>query len=65
VKHFEIWIYFLLAAFGIYVGAASRDFYPGRLGRNATGKPLPRWFGRLWCFGFAVVMLYLGIRGLR
>jgi hypothetical protein len=62
VKHFEKWIYFLMAAFGIYVGAMGRDFYPGRLGRSATGKALPRWFGRLWFFGFAVIMLYLGIK---
>ncbi len=65
MKHLETWVYFLMAAVGIYGGIFGEEFYPGRLGRNAAGKPWPKWFGRLWFFGFAVIMLYLGIRGLR
>ena len=65
MKHFETWIYFLMGAFGIYGSVAGEEFYPGRLGRNATGTPLPKWFGRLWFFSFAAIMVYLGIRGLR
>jgi len=55
-------IYFLMAAFAVYFGATSESFYPGRLGRNSNGKPVPKWFGRLWFFGFAVIALYMGIK---
>jgi len=60
-----IFITLLMAAFSIYVGFAAQSFHPGRLGRHATGKPLPRWFGRLWFLGFAAVLLYLAVRQLR
>jgi hypothetical protein len=54
-----------MAAFAIYVGFTAENFFPGKLGRNSTGKPLPKWFGRLWFFAFAAVAVYMGIRGLR
>jgi amino acid transporter len=64
-RHFESIICFLMAAFGTFFGVTSGEFRPGALGRNSTGKPLPIWFGRMWFLGFAAIMLYLGIRGLR
>jgi hypothetical protein len=48
MKHLKTWIYFLMAAFGISGGVVGKDFYPGRLGRTATSKPWPKWFGRLF-----------------
>lgn len=58
-------ICFLMAAFGVYGGVTGKVFYPGRLGRKATGKPIPTWLGRLWFFGFAAVAFYVGLKGLR
>jgi hypothetical protein len=44
------------AVFGIF----SDDFYASR--RAGThGKRVPKWFGRLWFFGFAAIMLYLSL----
>jgi hypothetical protein len=64
MKYFGSVVWFLMAAFGMYGGATSKVFYPGTLGRKATGKPMPTWLGRLWFFGFAAVTLYMGIRAL-
>jgi hypothetical protein len=58
-------IFFLMAAFAIFFGVRGSEFRLGGLGRTPTSKPLPAWFGRMWFFGFAIIMLYLGIRGLR
>jgi hypothetical protein len=44
------------AVFGIF----SDDFYASS-GAGAQGKRVPKWFGRLWFFGFAVIMLYLSL----
>jgi hypothetical protein len=65
MRYFGPIMCFLMAAFGAYVGATAKVFYPGRLGRKSDGKPIPTWFGRVWFLGFAAVMLYLGIKGLR
>jgi hypothetical protein len=54
-----------MAGFAVYVGVTAENFYPGRLGRKAAGKPLPKWFGRLWFFGFATIAVFMGIRSLR
>jgi hypothetical protein len=53
-----------MAAFGIYGGMMASEFYPGRLGGAPKGKPLPKWFGRVWCFGFAAIAVYWGVRAL-
>jgi hypothetical protein len=58
-------IFFLTAIVTLYFGATGKTFRAGGPGRTASGRPLPRWFGRLWFFGFAVVLLYLAIKGLR
>ena len=63
--HFESIICFLMAAFGIFLGVMGSEFRLGGLGRTPTSKPLPMWLGRVWAFGFAIIMLYLGIRRLR
>lgn len=55
---------FCMAGFGLYGGIAASAFYPGRLGRPSRGKPLPKWFGRLWFLGFAAIAIYWGIREL-
>jgi hypothetical protein len=66
MKYFESVLAFLMAAFAIYMGIAAENFYPGRIGRKSTGgKPLPKWFGRLWCFVFAAIAIYMGTRRLR
>ena len=62
---FWVVIYLFMAAFAVYFGLVPGTFHPGPLGRNATGKPLPNWFGRSWFFIFAAVMLYLAIKQLR
>jgi hypothetical protein len=64
MKHLETWIYLLIAAVALYGGVFGEEFYPGRLGRKPTGKPLPKWFGRLYFFAFAVIALYSGMKGL-
>lgn len=43
------------AVFGIF----SDDFYASMIGTH--GKRVPKWFGRLWFFGFAAIMLYLSL----
>jgi hypothetical protein len=50
--------FFALVAtvFGIF----SDDFYASS-GAGAQGKRVPKWFGRLWFFGFAAIMLYLSL----
>jgi hypothetical protein len=53
-----------MAGVAAYGGATAKEFYPGRLGRKSPGKLIPKWLGRLWVFGFAAVMLYLGIKAL-
>jgi hypothetical protein len=55
-------MFFLAAAFAIYMGVTAENFYPGRLGRKATGMPVPKWFGRLWCFVFSIIAIYMCIR---
>jgi len=64
MKYFNAVWCFALAAFGLYGGATAKVFYPGRLGAKSNGKPIPTWLGRLWCFGFAAGMLYLGFKAL-
>ena len=54
-----------MAGGAAYIGATAKNFYGGGVGRLAVRNPTPRWFGRVWFFGFAAVMLYLGVRGLR
>ena len=44
------------AVFGIF----SDDFYAS-IGAGTHGKKVPKWFGRLWFFGFAPIMLYLSL----
>jgi uncharacterized membrane protein YozB (DUF420 family) len=62
MKHMGAIVSFLMAVFAIYLGATAEEFYPGQLGRKTNRKPIPRWFGRLWCFVFAAVAIYMGIR---
>jgi hypothetical protein len=57
-------ILLLMAILSLYLGMAAKTFHAGGPGRNTSAKPLPKWFGRLWFFGFAAIMLYLGIKGL-
>ena len=49
-----------MAVGAAFLGATGRDFYGGGIGRLATRNKIPKWFGRLWFFGFSIVMLYLG-----
>ena len=65
MKHLGPILCFVMAAGAAYVGATAKNFYGGGVGRLATKNPTPTWFGRLWFFGFAAVMLYLGVKGLR
>jgi hypothetical protein len=65
MKNLTAIICFLMAAFAIFVGIVGSKFRLGGLGRTPTSKPLPNWIGRMWFFGFSVIMLYLGIRSLR
>jgi len=65
MKYFELSVCFAMAVVGAYLGATGKKFYGGGVGRLAINNPIPTWFGRLWFFGFAVVMVYLGIRSLR
>jgi hypothetical protein len=65
VKHLLPVIFFLMAAFAIYFGVMGSEFRLGGLCRTPTSNTLPNWFGRMWFFGFAIIMLYMGIRGLR
>jgi hypothetical protein len=65
MKHLLPLVFFLMAALAIYIGITGGNFYPGTLGRRATGKPIPRWFGRTWFFTFAGVALYMAWRSLR
>lgn len=62
MKYFLPLLFFSMAAVAIYIGSTADRFYPGRLGKEATGKPLPKWFGRMWFFGFAAIAIYMGIR---
>jgi hypothetical protein len=64
VKHLLPIIYLLMAAFAIFCGVRGTEFRMGGLGRTPTSKPLPTWFGRLWFFIFAGVMLFIGIHSL-
>ena len=64
MKNFLPIIFFLMAAFATYCGLVGSEFRLGGLSRTPTIKPLPAWVGRLWFFGFAIIMLYLGIKGL-
>ena len=64
--NFDSILCFLMAAFAIYWALApGGEFYPGRLAGKPKGKPVPKWFGRLWFLGFAVITLYEGIRAWR
>jgi hypothetical protein len=65
MKHFVSIIFLLMAACAVFFGVKGTEFRLGGLGRTPTSKPLPIWFGRLWFFGFAIILLYLGIIGLR
>ena len=64
VKHFTSIVYLLLAGVAIFIGAVGNEFRLGGLGRTPTSKPLPIWLGRLYFFGFAGVMLFLGVHSL-
>ena len=57
-------LYLLFAAFGLYMAIAAKAFYSGQLGRKATGKPIPTWFGRLWFLVFSGGAAYMGIKSL-
>lgn len=65
MKNFDSIVFFLMAAFAIYIGFTAKEFYPGRLAGKPKGKPVPKWFGRLWFLGFSAIMLYEGIRAWR
>jgi hypothetical protein len=65
VKYLTPIFFFVLAAFAIFFGVMGSEFRLGGLGGTPTSKPLPTWIGRIWFFGIAAVMVYLGIRGLR
>jgi hypothetical protein len=41
-------------------GTFSDDFYASSRA-GAQGKKRPKWFGRLWFFGFAATMLYFSL----
>jgi hypothetical protein len=47
---------FVALLFGLF----SDDFYPSMMGPAI--KKLPKWFGRLWFFGFAAIMLCISLR---
>jgi hypothetical protein len=40
-------------------GAFSDDFYASMMGPKK--KKLPKWFGKLWFFGFSVIMLCVAL----
>lgn len=63
MRNFDSIVYFLMAAFAIYwVLAPGGEFYPGRLAGKPKGKPVPKWFGRLWFLTGAAILLYWGIK---
>jgi len=58
-------VFFIMAIVCLYWSLVAKTYRAGGPGRTATGKPLPKWFGRLWFVGFGVILLYLAIRALR
>jgi len=64
MKHFDSVVCFLMAGAGVYMALGPGNFYGGGVGRLAVHNPIPKWFGRAWFLGFAVVMFYLGIKAL-
>jgi len=60
MRNFQSIVCFAMAVGAAFLGATGRDFYGGGIGRLATRNKIPKWFGRLWFFGFSIVMLYLG-----
>lgn len=64
VKYVLPTVCLLMAAFAIFCGVRGSEFRLGGLGRTPTSRPLPTWLGRVWFFGFALIMLFLGIRDL-
>lgn len=41
----------------------SKDFYAAGIGgvKGREKAKVPKWWGRLWFFGFSTIMFYLGI----
>lgn len=64
MKNLDSIICFVMAGGAIFIGVASKGFYGGGPGRLAVNNPVPKWFGRLWFFGFAAVMVYVGIKAM-
>jgi hypothetical protein len=56
-----------MGAAAIVLGARATEFYalgPGQRPKPST-KPIPRWFGVLWCIGTGVLLISWGLPGLR
>ncbi len=62
MKYFDSIIWLVMAGLVLVIGVFAERFYAGGPGRLASGRPIPKWFGRLWFYGFSFVALYLGIR---
>jgi hypothetical protein len=48
-----------LGLFALVFAIISDNFYPSMIGGGK--KPIPKWFGRLWCLVFAAIMFYFGL----
>ena len=57
----------LIGAAAIVCGAGATEFYalgPGQRPKPSTNT-IPRWFGRLWCYGIGALLIFWSLPNLR
>lgn len=54
-----------LGCFLVVLGILSKEFYPGRAGRERGLRPLHPWIGRLIFLGLGLAVILNGIENLR
>jgi hypothetical protein len=61
MKYIHPFLCFAAAAFCLYFAVAGKRFYSGGpIPGFPERRPLPAWFGRLWCLAGAALSAYWG-----
>jgi len=62
LKHTDALVALICGIVGIIFGLTADRFYPGMIGPVGSRKPLPKWFGRIWCVAWGVIWFYMAVR---